>query len=196
MKKRPLPTELISPKGDLRADVRNDLPLSDSRTGRVPETKVRFKCGHSGRTFSAVCVFGDTIYLLPAQIHEQGQCADCVIAEILKGSIRCALCGKLIRDESIVALYQDNGGFREDAMRVTAEGKKCVIGCTQCIPNAAFLSGTWVNGRYSPATIIIEPHSSRAIALPEELAAHLKKFKRTAEEDFVPTRGKGDDRPS
>ena len=174
MKKKTLLTELISPKGDLHAPVRNDLPPPDSRVERVPESRVKFKCGHWGRTFSAVRIFGDVIYLMTEQIWAQEECADCVLNQILKGSIRCALCGRLIRDDSLVALYQDCSGFRDDATHTMTEDKSCVIGCAKCIPNRAFLSGVWQNNRYNPARILLDPLSDGAIAIPEELAERME----------------------
>lgn len=172
-----LPTELISPAGDLYATARTDLPPLDDRTERVGEIEVDFKCGHRGRTFHAVIVHGDLIYLDAQQIHDREECADCVIRRNIDSSIRCAICGRLIRDGQIVALYRMGEGFRDDAMHVTNKDADCVIGCHECLPNPAFLCGVWVEKKFTPAAILIDPFSGAMIAVPEEFADQVRRIR-------------------
>jgi hypothetical protein len=148
MKKGPLPTELISPKGDLRATTPTDLPPTDDQTTPIRETTVTFKCGHEGRTFYAVRIYGMTIYLSSQQLNEQEECSDCVIHRIVGSSIRCAVCGWPIRNSEPVALYQAQKGFRPDATQINHDDRTCVIGCMHCVPGREFISGIWLENRF------------------------------------------------
>ena len=147
------PKELVSPSGR-RSPLPADLPMSSDYTGPIVQTEVKFKCGHKGLTFQALSLNEVDIFLSPEQIRDETICAKCLVAHLLKISVRCGLCGRRILEHMPVALYLEADGFRSDATRVEYEGKPCVIGCPNCAPNKEFFLGVWTHGKFLSFTEI------------------------------------------
>lgn len=126
------------------------MPLEEcvihSREGK----KIDYACGHQD-----AIEFKLDLYGMPSCRKRKGMeptyCADCLLAEIKKVSIRCGLCGYDIMPGHEVALYvDDKKHFPHQAWKTLVDGQ--VVGCMRwdCCPSGGFLSGRWTTQGYKP----------------------------------------------
>lgn len=119
--------------------------------------EVEYECGHRHAERFTVNIFGEPITFTDAGYAIRELCAECFLARLRTGLIRCALCGFPIMPGDPVAVYGNNKKlFKKEWMTTVGEGKdedKGVIGCLRwdCCPSGGFFSGHWMGDHYVPA---------------------------------------------
>jgi hypothetical protein len=130
----------------------DEKPVSEEVCRVIAESDeiVRFACGHDGPAEFSVSFWGERKSPRPEILARREECGECMIAGFRPDLIRCALCGFAIGPGDGVALYTDDGHFREGWKTVVEErGHKSVIGCMRwdCCPSGAFFVGNWDGGK-------------------------------------------------
>jgi len=122
----------------------------ENKTGK----EVEYKCGHRHTERFTLNLFGETIEFKDAAFAQRDFCADCGLARLRTGLIRCGICGFAIWPRDPVAVYSDNRDFKKEWKTTFGEGReKRVIGCMRwdCCPSAGFFSGHWMGDHYAQA---------------------------------------------
>lgn len=117
-----------------------------SREGKV----IDYECGHQDTIEFQVDLYGKSACRKRKEMDPKW-CADCLLAEVKKISIRCGLCGYVIMPGDEVALYVDDKKlFPHAAWKTLVEDQ--VVGCLRwdCCPSGGFLSGRWTPHGYKP----------------------------------------------
>jgi hypothetical protein len=109
---------------------------------------VAYRCGHDGVADFSADIYGEVFAPRPEVLQAREKCPECMLAQLLAGTIRCAICGLLIPPNDPVALYRKCGKERSYAYAV---GDK-VIGCLRddCCPSGGFYAGRWSGKEFVP----------------------------------------------
>jgi hypothetical protein len=135
--------ELVSPDGNVRHTMTaEDRPKTDDYAGPAEDGEVRFGCGHKGKAFYRLNLYGHGIYLNANDLEKRRMCAKCLTKLLVEKQIRCGICGSPIIHGKEVALYRDAAGFQPYATRIDWHETKCVVGCERCAPEG-FVVGIW-----------------------------------------------------
>lgn len=112
--------------------------------------EIEYKCGHRHAERFTLNLFGEPITLTDAGYARRELCAECLLASMRRGLIRCAACGLSILYGEAVAVYVDNGGFKEEWKTPVVTGReRGAIACLRenCCPSAGFFTGYWTGLR-------------------------------------------------
>ena len=83
------------------------MPLESCEIFDAGQESAVHECGHAGPLDFKIRLWGETLGTFTLK-GPKPKCADCLLSEIRKVSIRCALCGYAIMPGDRVALYVDN----------------------------------------------------------------------------------------
>lgn len=109
--------------------------------------EVEYLCGHHYAERFTLNLFGESHAFASPQCM---MCAECLLSYLHPTFIRCAACGFAIKPYDGVAVYVDNGGFKEEwKTPVVSDRERGAIACLRpdCCPSEAFFSGYWMGDR-------------------------------------------------
>ncbi len=112
---------------------------------------IRHECEHETHQRFKIRLWGQ---IIASGDHEKPVplCADCLLAKVMRDSIRCGLCGRAILPGESVALYvMDKKLFRRPHWITRVEDQ--VLGCLDwdCCQSRAFFAGHWTLKGFKPA---------------------------------------------
>lgn len=109
---------------------------------------VRHACGHDSHLTFKFRFWGETVASFACKVPKR-LCADCLMAELLKRSVRCGQCGYAILPGDGIALYSDKQRF-DERWKTVIDGQ--VIGCLRmdCCPSGGFYAGHWTFDGFKP----------------------------------------------
>lgn len=116
--------------------------------------EVEYKCGHRHAERYVLSLFGEIIEFKDVSFAKRELCADCNLARLRLGLIRCVICGFAIWPGDPVAVYADSRKFKKEWKTTVSKDKKDrVIGCMrwECCPSGGFFSGHWMGNHFAPA---------------------------------------------
>lgn len=115
------------------------------RTGE----RVAYACGHEDSERFAFDFYGEVMHVNDPFWQAKPYCGDCFLKLSTDHTIRCALCGFIIRRGEAVALYAGGGKFRKD-IATKYDGQW--IGCMRwnCCPSGGFFAGHWTSEGFKP----------------------------------------------
>lgn len=114
---------------------------------------VKYACGHLDHRSFAINIYGLVMNLKTEILLEREKCGDCILAEAVSFSIRCALCGHVIMPGDAVSLYKMDKKFREDATTIEVGDGKDAVGCMRkhCCLSGMFFAGHWTKHGFETA---------------------------------------------
>ncbi len=108
------------------------------------EERITYGCGHEGATKGRYVVYGEEFTMDFERMHAGAErCPECIVGEMRKDIIRCALCGHFILPGQAVAVYGGGCELKQKWSTRTPDGG--YIGCMRwdCCPSGGFYAGHW-----------------------------------------------------
>ncbi len=127
------------------------LPKATDRVEVIDRSEGRqvYACGHEDADRFDLELYGERQRFNDAYFKDKPYCGDCLLKFVMEGSIRCAACGLIIRDDDPVALYSSGDGLgRYPSTLVDGQ----YVGCMRwdCCPSGGFFSGHWTSQGFKP----------------------------------------------